>query len=407
MNADLTEQASKMLRTPKCSRCRNHGFLVPVKGHAGKCRWKQCTCKKCFLITERQRIMAAQKMLKKQASGEEQEVALCAQGTQLASGGAAGNPGPSFCPLPPLVPLGDAQPGPSGQAATCFPERPPRGRSPNPSAFQLVLGGHNGGHVGLSEQAARARASSLEPQLAAEAAGRGDPSCLELLRPPRPVPSPPFTNFGLPLSINSDSVVRSECLEREPPKLYPSCSSTDPCRPFPLGYQDASPSVGIPLQQSFQHLSYSHYQGGGLVAEPVGDFQPSYCPPLGQAPQPQFLPPGFLSALQVLLPPLPPPPSATFSLTILSDTDKENTDDQDVEGPSEPSQPSSQEESNKAQALRPAAWGLDSPLEAAFDFLRSCSRTEALSSLASASAASVWSPAGGSTDIRRPAHPSG
>ena len=61
------------------------------------------------------------------------------------------------------------------------------------------------------------------------------------------------------------------------------------------------------------------------VAEPVGDFQPSYYPPLGLAPQPQFLPPGFLSALQVLLPPLPPPPSATFSLTILSDTDKENT----------------------------------------------------------------------------------
>ena len=75
---------------------------------------------------------------------------------------------------------------------------------------------------------------------------------------------------GLPLSINSDSVVRSECLEREPPKLYPSCSSTDPCRPFPLGYQDASPSVGIPLQQSFQHLSYSHYQGGGLVS-PIPD----------------------------------------------------------------------------------------------------------------------------------------
>ncbi|KAG5214779.1 hypothetical protein R6Z07F_000340 [Ovis aries] len=351
MNADLTKQAKKMLRTPKCSRCRNHGFLVPVKGHAGKCRWKQCTCEKCYLITERQKIVAAQKMLKKQASGEEQEVALCAQGPQLAPGGAAATPGPSFCPLLPLAPLGDSQPGPSGQAAACLPERPPRGQSPSPSAFQPVLGGHNRGHVGLSEQAARARPSSLEPQLTAEAAGRGYPGCLELRRLPRPVPSPPFTDFGLPLSINSDSVVGSECLEREPPKLYPSCSSMHPYRPFPLGYQDASPSVGIPLQQSFQHLSYSHYYGGGLVAEPVGDFQPSYYqplgqPPLGQPPQPQFLPPGLLSALHFLLPPLPPPPPATFSLTVLSDTDKENTDDQDVEGPSEPSQPSSQEQSD-------------------------------------------------------------
>lgn len=66
------------------------------------------------------------------------------------------------------------------------------------------------------------------------------------------------------------------------------------------------------------------------VAEPVGDFQPNYYPPLGQPPlgqppQPQFLPPGLLSALHFLLPPLPPPPPATFSLTVLSDTDKENT----------------------------------------------------------------------------------
>ena len=75
---------------------------------------------------------------------------------------------------------------------------------------------------------------------------------------------------GLPLSINSDSVVGSECLEREPPKPYPSCSSIDPSCRFPLGYQDASPSVGIPLQQRFQHLSYSQYQGGGSVS-PIPD----------------------------------------------------------------------------------------------------------------------------------------
>nr|XP_045370220.1 doublesex- and mab-3-related transcription factor B1 [Camelus bactrianus] len=242
--ADLAKLADNMLRTPKCSRCRNHGFLVPVKGHAGKCRWKQCTCEKCYLITERQKIMAAQKMLKKQASEEEHEVALCAQGPQLASG---------------------------------------------------------------------ARAAAAVP------AGR-----LELRRTQRPVPSPPFADFGLSLSINSDYVVGSEYLEREPSKLYPSSSSVHPYRPFPLGYHDASLTPGVPLQRGFRHVSCSQYRGGGLVVEPAGD----------------------LSALHFLPPPPPPPPPPPFSLTILSDTDKENTDDQDVEGPGEPSQLSSQEQSD-------------------------------------------------------------
>lgn len=56
----------------------------------------------------------------------------------------------------------------------------------------------------------------------------------------------------------------------------------------------------------------------------MGDFQPSYYPPLAPSQQPHFLPPGFLSALDFFAPP-PPPPPTSFSLTILSDMDKENT----------------------------------------------------------------------------------
>lgn len=56
----------------------------------------------------------------------------------------------------------------------------------------------------------------------------------------------------------------------------------------------------------------------------MGDFQPSYYPLLAPSQQPHFLPPGFLSALDFFALP-PPPPPASFSLTILSDMDKENT----------------------------------------------------------------------------------
>ncbi|XP_004588846.2 doublesex- and mab-3-related transcription factor B1 [Ochotona princeps] len=335
MKADPAKLADKILRTPKCSRCRNHGFLVPVKGHAGKCHWKQCTCDKCYLITERQKIMAAQKVLKKQGLEEEQELAQAqapgpaprgpelAVATGVGAAAAATSQGSSFCPLPPLPAAAGPAPGPDGRAAVYLCERPPRGPSPGPSAFQPVLGGRSqmAAHLGLEAPDLR------------DLGGLGGPGHQELCRPLLPPPSPPFANFGLALNINMDRPVGPEYLEREPGKLYPGCSvGMHPFRPFPLGYQDAAPTPGLPVQAGFRHVSCTQYPGGGLVSEPVGDFQPTFYPlPPVQPPQPPYLPPGFLSALHLLPPPPPPPPSPSFSLTILSDTDRENPDELEAE----------------------------------------------------------------------------
>ncbi|KAI1706573.1 DM DNA binding domain-containing protein [Ditylenchus destructor] len=55
-------------RVPNCQKCAQHGKKARLKGHKRYCAYKECSCAKCQVISERQKLMADQIKIRRRQS---------------------------------------------------------------------------------------------------------------------------------------------------------------------------------------------------------------------------------------------------------------------------------------------------------------------------------------------------
>lgn len=56
---------SEKRRELKCTKCRNHGFVHPLRGHVRLCPFVNCPCWDCELVTHRNQIKALKSKIAK------------------------------------------------------------------------------------------------------------------------------------------------------------------------------------------------------------------------------------------------------------------------------------------------------------------------------------------------------